>query len=63
MSFEPVNMRLFIEAQIVTFYPKSVHENIARLRLAIDKALKEEGVKHDFLVGATRITLEEKNAN
>lgn len=62
MSFEPVNMRLVVDAQIVTFYSKSVHENIAQLRLAIDKVLKEGGVKYEFLVGATRITLEENNA-
>ena len=60
MSFETVNLRLVVDAQIVTFYPKSVHENITQLRLAIDKVLKEEGAKYDFLVGATRITLEEK---
>jgi iron-sulfur cluster repair protein YtfE (RIC family) len=61
MSFEPVKMKLLIEAQIVTFFPQTTQENLNHLRQVLDKVLKEHGAKQDFLVGHTRVNLEYKH--
>lgn len=60
MNFEPVTLKLVLDVQIVTFYPKQVIEKQRSILVSLDKILKERSADAEFLVGATRLTIEEK---
>lgn len=60
MSFKPVTMRLVLDTQVVSFYPKTAIEKQQQILMALNKTLKECGMDAEFLVGATKLSIEEQ---
>lgn len=60
MSFNPVNLRILLDVQLVTFYPKQVVEHQQEILIALNRVLKDCAIEGEFLVGATKLFIEEK---
>lgn len=61
MSFQTSNLRLTLTAQIASFYPATVIDQQQKLMAALHEVLKQHSAEGEYLVGAVRVIIEERN--
>jgi hypothetical protein len=61
MSLQPVSMRLVLDAQIVSFHPKTAIEKQQHILATLNTALKKCGAEVTFIVGDVKLIIEREN--